>query len=128
MTKINNVVRVIEFKDDIDLYHKIDKFMSYKAGEALSHMRVENINLIDNNHALVYIETDFSVVQVKFYVNGKLYEFENAPCNDKFMSYEELKMIDSLGEINIEEKLYDVDLIEYCVDSVGISYVKINLK
>ena len=69
MGKINNIVRVVQFEKDTDLYFNIDRLMSSdgERWKVSKPYRVKNINLIDNSHALVYLEEDLSVVQVHFF-------------------------------------------------------------
>ena len=69
MGKINNVVRKINFKDDMDLYIEIDKFLSTDLDriKVSKPYRVKSINSIDENNALVYMEEDLSVLPVHFF-------------------------------------------------------------
>ena len=57
MGKINNIVRVVQFEKDTDLYFNIDRLMSSdgERWKVSKPYRVNNINLIDNSHALVYL-------------------------------------------------------------------------
>ena len=69
MGKINNVVRKFKFKDDMDLYMEIDKFLSTDLDrfKVSKPYRVKSINLIDENSALVYMEENLSVLPVHFF-------------------------------------------------------------
>lgn len=129
MGKINNVVRKFNFKDDMDLYMEIDKFLStdlYRIKVSKPY-RVKSINSIDENSALVYMEEDLSVLPVHFFYDLAELIPSEEPHTEEYMTYEEIQLINSLGSVTIEEKTYDVDEIKYSINSYGVRSVDIYL-
>ena len=79
MAKINNIVRLVHFTSENDLYYQIDKEMNTDGedGGDTRCYRIKAINLINGCDALVYFEEDLSVVKVHFFdVMGKEVKFE----------------------------------------------------
>lgn len=69
MAKINNIVKVIEFKDENDLFWRLDRYMSTDRSRVKESRpyRVKDIKLIDEYKAFAYLEEDLSVLQVRFF-------------------------------------------------------------
>lgn len=129
MGKINNIVRVVQFEKDTDLYFNIDRLMSSdgERWKVSKPYRVKNINLIDNSHALVYLEEDLSVVQVHFFYDGVEIIPEDEPHSEEYLSYDEVNLINELGSVTIEDKEYDVEEIKFSINSYGTRCVNIYL-
>lgn len=127
MGKINNIVKMIEFRDDLDLYSKLDQWMSsdYDRFNISKPYKVTSINLINENRALVYLEEDLSVVQVHFFCNGEEIIPEDEPHSEEFLTYNEIELINELGSVTIEEREYDVEEIKYTINSFGTRSVNI---
>lgn len=60
MGKINNVVKVIEFSNEDDLYSQIDDLTNtdYQSDDLDKPYVVTSINLINEKKALVYLQED----------------------------------------------------------------------
>lgn len=131
MGKINNVVKIMEFKDDMDLYNQIDRYMSTdREGywRINKPYKVTNINLIDEHKALVYLEEDLNVLQVHFFnANGEELLPEDEPHTEEFLTYQEVQLISELGSIKFDETEYDVEDIKYEINSYGTRCINIYL-
>lgn len=129
MGKINNIVKMIEFKDDLDLYSKLDQWMSsdYDRFNTSKPYKVTSINLIEEHKALVYFEEDLSVVQVHFFYGEKEILPEDEPHTEEYLTYNEIELINELGSVTIEEREYDVEEIKYSINSFGTRSVNIYL-
>lgn len=130
MAKINNIVKVIEFDDDDDLFWKLDRYMStdrlrIKTSKAY---RVRDIKLIDEHKALAYLEEDLDVLQVRFFnSNGEELLPLDEPHTEEYMTFQELQFISDLGSITFEETEYDIDEIKYEINSYATRCVNIYL-
>lgn len=71
------MVKVVKFRNEDDLYSILDDFMNTdgELGGDRRCYRVQDLKLIDENHALVYFEEDFTLVRVHFYLMEKKYIF-----------------------------------------------------
>lgn len=128
MAKINNIVRLVHFTRENDLYYQIDKEMNTDGedGGDTRCYRIKDINLIDEHNALVYLEEDLSVVKVHFFgVTGAEVEFDESPHTEEYMSYDEIRLLNDLGSIEIEDGEYDIEDIKFSVDSFGVCCAKI---
>lgn len=127
MGKINNVVRVIDFNNEIDLYTQIDKLMCTdydKIWRMDKPYRVQSINLIDEHKALVYLEEDLNVLPVHFfYAAGKKILPEDEPHTEEYMTYQEIQFINELGSLILDGTEYDVEDIKYEINSFGVRSV-----
>lgn len=131
MGKINNVVKIIQFTDDMDLYNQIDKYMNtdYEKRWRISKpYRIQSINLIDEHKALVYLEEDLNVLQVHFFDSkGNELLPEDEPHTEEFLTYEEVQLISDLGSVRFDEIDYDVEEIKYEINSFGTRCINIYL-
>lgn len=131
MGKINNIVKIIEFTDDMDLYNQIDRYMNtdYEKRWRISKpYRIQNINLIDEHKALVYLEEDLNVLQVHFFDSkGNELLPEDEPHREEFLTYEEVQLISDLGSLKFDETDYDVEEIKYEINSYGTRCINIYL-
>lgn len=130
MAKINNIVKMIEFTDENDLFWKLDRYMSTdrsRAKESKAY-RVKDIKLIDEHRAMVYLEEDLNVLQVRFF-NSRGEELLplDEPHTEEYMTFQELQFISDLGSITFEETEYDIDEIKYEINSYGTRGVNIYL-
>lgn len=131
MGKINNIVKIIEFTDDMDLYNQIDRYMNtdYEKRWRISKpYRIQNINLIDEHKALVYLEEDLNVLQVHFFnSDGEELIPEDEPHREEFLTYEEVQLISELGSLTFDNTDYDVEEIKYEINSYGTRCINIYL-
>lgn len=131
MGKINNVVKIVDFTDDMDLYNQIDKYMNTdfeKRWRISKPYRIQSINLIDEHRALVYLEEDLNVLQVHFFDSkGNELLPEDEPHTEEFLTYEEVQLISDLGSVRFDETDYDVEEIKYEINSFGTRCINIYL-
>lgn len=131
MGKINNVVKIIDFTDDMDLYNQIDKYMNTdfeRRWRISKPYRIQSINLIDEHRALVYLEEDLNVLQVHFFDSkGNELLPEDEPHTEEFLTYEEVQLISDLGSVRFDETDYDVEEIKYEINSFGTRCINIYL-
>lgn len=130
MAKINNIVKVIEFKDENDLFWKLDRYMSTDRSRVKESRpyRVKDIKLIDEYKAFAYLEEDLSVLQVRFF-NSRGEELLplDEPHTEEYMTFQELQFVSDLGVITFEETEYEIDEIKYEINSYGTRCVNIYL-
>lgn len=131
MGKINNVVKIVDFTDDMDLYNQIDKYMNTdfeRRWRVSKPYRIQSINLIDEHRALVYLEEDLNVLQVHFFDSkGNELLPEDEPHREEFLTYEEVQLISDLGSVRFDETDYDVEEIKYEINSFGTRCINIYL-
>lgn len=130
MAKINNIVKMIEFTDENDLFWKLDRYMSTDRSRAKESRpyRVKDIKLIDEYKAFAYLEEDLSVLQVRFF-NSRGEELLplDEPHTEEYMTFQELQFVSDLGVITFEETEYEIDEIKYEINSYGTRCVNIYL-
>nr|UVM86589.1 MAG: hypothetical protein [Bacteriophage sp.]UVX58845.1 MAG: hypothetical protein [Bacteriophage sp.]UVX80431.1 MAG: hypothetical protein [Bacteriophage sp.]DAX12454.1 MAG TPA: hypothetical protein [Caudoviricetes sp.] len=130
MAKINNIVKMIEFTDENDLFWKLDRYMSTdrsRAKESKAY-RVKDIKLIDEHRVMAYLEEDLNILQVRFFnADGEELLPMDEPHTEEYMTYQELQFISDLGAITLEETEYDIDEIKYEINSYGTRCVNIYL-
>lgn len=128
MAKINNAVRIIEFKNEDDFYYQIeDDLTSYMDEPDSRCYKLKSIQMLDETHALVYFEEDLNIIMVKFFSNGEEVYIEEAPDQIPYYSIQEISLINELGVITINEKECDVEEVRYVVDDYGVRYAEIYL-
>ncbi|UVN02478.1 MAG: hypothetical protein [Bacteriophage sp.] len=130
MAKINNIVKMIEFTDENDLFWKLDRYMSTdrsRAKESKAY-RVKDIKLIDEHRVMAYLEEDLNILQVRFFnADGEELLPMDEPHTEEYMTYQELQFISDLGAITFEETEYEIDEIKYEINSYGTRCVNIYL-
>ena len=132
MGKINNVVKVIEFSNEDDLYSQIDDLTNtdYQSDE-LDKPYVVSINLISEKKALVYLQEDLNVLPVHFFYchNNMVDEIipSEEPHNEEFMSIQEINLARDLGSIIIEDKEYEIDEVYFSMNAYGTRCVNFYL-
>lgn len=130
MAKINNIVKVIEFKDENDLFWKLDRYMSTDRSRVKESRpyRVKDIKLIDEYKAFAYLEEDLNILQVRFFnADGEELLPLDEPHTEEYMTFQELQFISDLDSITFEETEYDIDEIKYEINSYGTRCVSIYL-
>lgn len=130
MAKINNIVKMFEFKDENDLFWKLDRYMSTdrsRTKESKAY-RVKDIKLIDEHRVMAYLEEDLNVLQVRFFnSNGEELLPLDEPHTEEYMTFQELQFLSDLGSITFEEMEYEIDEIKYEINSYGTRCVNIYL-
>ena len=133
MGKINNVVKVIEFSNEDDLYSQIDDLTNtdYQSDELDKPYVVTSINLISGKKALVYLQEDLNVLPVHFFYchNNMVDEIvpSEEPHNEEFMSIQEINLARDLGSIIIEDKEYEIDEAHFSMNAYGTRCVNFYL-
>ncbi len=128
MAKINNAVRVIEFENEEQFYHKIqDDLISYMDEPDSRCYKVKNIQIIDNRHALVYLEEDLNIIMVRFFSNGEEIIVQDAPDPVSYYSIQEISLINDLGYVTINDTEYETEEIKYILNEYGVRYAEIYL-
>ena len=128
MAKINNVVRFIEFNNESDFYYQIENdLISYIDEPDSRCYKLKNIQLIDENHAILYFEEDLNIIMVKFFSNGEELYIEEAPDQIPYYSIQEISLLNELGVITINEKERDIEEIKYVVNDYGVRHAEIYL-
>ena len=130
MAKINNIVKMFEFKDENDLFWKLDRYMStdrQRTKESKAY-RVKDIKLIDEHRVMAYLEEDLNVLQVRFFnSNGEELLPLDEPHTEEYMTFQELQFLSDLGSITFEEMEYEIDEIKYEINSYGTRSVNVYL-
>lgn len=128
MAKISNVVRMITFTSEEDLWKSLDKVMqSYSNDSDRRCYRVKDLKLIDKTHALVYFEEDLESVRVHFfYCDNEIIPSES-PYESLFFSYKEVELMNTLGIVTISDTEYGIEDIKYCIDEFGVRFIEICL-
>lgn len=135
MAKINNIIRLFDYKNESDLYAQIDSDLETCRA---SH-RIYKLHTVENispNKALVIMEEDTDRVPIYFfykYINDGEWKYEelefyDMPSGNMIMSVQELQMLNSLGELSLDGEDYFIDKIEYCIEATGEKYANIILK
>lgn len=128
MAKINNAVRVIEFRNEDEFYYQIENdLVSYIDEPDSRCYKLKNIQMLDKTHALVYFEEDLDIIMVKFFYNGEEVIIEEAPDLVPYYSIQEISLINDLGYITINDSEYEIEEIKYVVSEYGVRYAEIYL-
>ena len=132
MGKINNVVKMIEFSNEDDLYSQIDDLTNTDYQSELDKPYVvTSINLISEKKALVYLQENLNVLQVHFFYchNNMVDEIvpSEEPHNEEFMSIQEINLARDLCSIIIEDKEYEIDEVHFSMNVYGTRCVNFYL-
>lgn len=128
MAKINHAVRIVKFETESDLYAQMEKDLVSCNDEPDSRCyKLKNIQMLDENHAILYFEEDINVIMVRFIHNGEILDMKEAPDDISYLSIQELSLLDSLGAMIIEDTEYDIEEIKYVMDSYGVRHADIYL-
>lgn len=126
-TKLENVVKMITFKNEDDMYNQLDQYLLGDMVMDGKCMRLKSLQLMDESHAIAYLEEDTSVIGVKFVLDGEELQCKDAPYGRLMLPYQEVQLINELGSVTIEDVVYDVEYIEHHINSRGGRYVEIYL-
>lgn len=130
MAKVNNIVRIIDFSDENDLYFKLDRLMctdgdSWNVSKAY---RLEHLELIGENRAIAYLEEDLNLIQVRFFdMEGNVILPEMEPHDAEYMTYKELELVSDLGEIKIDGRDYIIEDKKYEINEYGTRCISMYL-
>lgn len=62
MTKVDNVVRKVTFKNDDDLYYQLDRFLLTDPELTGKNLHLKHIQMLDEHTAFVYLEEDLNTI------------------------------------------------------------------
>lgn len=128
MAKVNNVVRIVEFETEHDLYAALENdLVSYFDDPDSRCYKLKNIQLLDRNHAILYFEEDMNTVMVRFIYNKEVLSIDEAPYSIDYFSLQEISLLDELGLVTIGDTEYEIENIEYVVDFYGVRHADIYL-
>lgn len=135
MAKINNIIRLIDYKNATDLYAQIDSDLETCRADYRIY-KLHTLQNISPNKALVIMEEDTDRMPVYFfykYVGDEKWkyeelEFDAMPSGNMIMSVQELQTLKLLGELSLDGEDYIIDKIEYCIEATGEKYANIILK
>ncbi len=128
MAKVNNAVRIVEFDTESDLYAQLEKDLVSCFNEPDSRCyKLKNIQVLDENHAILYFEEDINTIMVRFIHNGEVLDMEEAPDDISYFTIQEILLLDSLGVITIGDREYDIEEIKYVMDIYGVRHADIYL-
>lgn len=129
MEKINNVVRIVEFETESDLYYRLENDLTGYFGKPDSRCyKLKNLQLLDSTHAMLYFEEDMNIIMVRFISNGEILTMEDSLDNEvSYFTIQEISLIDELGVIAVGDTAYEVEEIEYIMDIYGVRHVDIYL-
>lgn len=65
MTKVDNVVRKVTFKNDDDLYYQLDRFLLTDPELTGKNLHLKHIQMLDEHTAFVYLEEDLNTIFVR---------------------------------------------------------------
>ncbi len=124
MAKINNTIRLLDYKDTSDLYLQIDDDLeTYRASYHI--YKLHTVQNISSNKALIIMEEDTDRVPIYFfykYIKDEELKYEelvfyDMPSGNMIMSVQELQMLNSLGKLSLDGEDYIIDKIEYCIEA-----------
>lgn len=135
MAKINNIIRLLDYKNVTDLYSQINRDLETCRVDHRIY-KLHTVQNINPNKALIVMEEDTDRVPIYFfykYVSGEVWKYEeltfdSMPSDNIIMSVQELQMLKTLGELSLDGEDYIIDKIEYCIEATGEKYANIILK
>ena len=80
MAKVNNVVRIVEFETEDNLYAQMENDLVSCFNEPDSRCyKLKNIQILNENHAILYFEEDINTIMVRFIYDKEVLHMEEAP-------------------------------------------------
>lgn len=128
MAKVNNAVRIVEFETEDDLYAQMENDLVSYFNEADSRCyKLKNIQILNENHAILYFEEDINIIMVRFIYNKEALRMEEAPDEISYFTIQEISLLNNLGMVTVDDMTYDIEEIEYVVDMYGVRHADIYL-
>lgn len=128
MAKVNNAVRIVEFETESDLYAQIENDLISCFNEPDSRCyKLKNIQILNENHAILYFEEDINTIMVRFIYNKEVLHMGEAPDDISYFTIQEISLLNDLGMVTIDDTTYEIEEIEYVVDMYGIRHADIYL-
>ncbi len=123
MAKVNNAVRIVEFETEDDLYAQMENDLVSYFNEADSRCyKLKNIQILNENHAILYFEEDINIIMVRFIYNKEVLRMEEAPDEISYFTIQEISLLNNLGMVTVDDMTYDIEEIEYVVDMYGVRH------
>ena len=88
---------------------------------------MKNIQVLNENHAILYFEEDINTIMVRFIHNGEVLDMEEAPDDISYFTIQEISLLDSLVVITIDDTEYDIEEIKYVMDIYSVRHADIYL-
>lgn len=129
MTKVDNVVRKVTFKNDDDLYYQLDRFLLTDPELTGKNLHLKHIQMLDEHTAFVYLEEDLNTIFVRLI--GK--DGEELLCDEDYpfefltMSFEELRYVIDTGRIVYNDVAYNLKNDIYNIKDNGGRFVDLYL-
>lgn len=136
MAKVNNIVRFYDFKSESELYSQIDTDLDTVYRDNPIY-KLQTVQIIEPNKALVIMEEDTDHVIVQFYYryldHDEKWKKEEIVLDDLssdyiIMSVSELQMLRNMGKVTLNSLDYDIHDMEYIIESDGEKIMVITLK
>ena len=129
MTKVDNIVRKVTFKNDDDLYYQLDRFLLTDPELTEKNLHLKHIQMLDEHTAFVYLEEDLNTIFVRLI--GK--DGEELLCDEDYpfefltMSFEELRYVIDTGRIVYNDVAYNLKNDVYNIKDNGGRFVDLYL-
>ena len=128
MAKVNNAVRIVEFETENDLYAQIENALISCFNEPDSRCyKLKNIQILNENYAILYFEEDINTIMVRFIYNKEVLHMEEAPDDISYFTIQEISLLNDLGMITINDTEYEIEEIKYVVNKYGVRHADIYL-
>lgn len=128
MAKVNNAVRIVQFETENDLYAQMENdLVSYFSEPDSRCYKLKNIQILNENHAILYFEEDMNTIMVRFIHNGETLYMEETQDEISYFTIQEISLLDDLGVITIGDMEYDIEEIKYVMDIYGVRHADIYL-
>ena len=128
MAKVNNAVRIVEFETEDDLYSQMENDLVSCFNEPDSRCyKLKNIQILNENHAILYFEEDINTIMVRFIYNKEVLHMGEAPDDISYFTIQEISLLNDLGIVTIDDTTYDIEEIEYVMDIYGVRHADIYL-
>ena len=128
MAKVNNAIRIVEFETEDDLYAQMENDLVSCFNEPDSRCyKLKNIQILNENHAILYFEEDMNTIMVRFIHNGETLYMEETQDEISYFTIQEISLLDDLGVITIGDMEYDIEEIKYVMDIYGVRHADIYL-
>ena len=128
MAKVNNAIRIVEFETEDDLYSQMENDLVSCFNEPDSRCyKLKNIQILNENHAILYFEEDINTIMVRFIYNKEVLHMGEAPDDISYFTIQEISLINDLGMVTIDYTTYEIEEIEYVMDMYGVRHADIYL-
>lgn len=128
MAKVNNAIRIVEFKTEDDLYAQMENDLVSCFNEPDSRCyKLKNIQILNENRAILYFEEDINTIMARFIYNKEVLHLEEAPDDTSYFTIQEVSLLNDLGMVTIDDTTYDIEEIEYVMDMYGVRHADIYL-